>query len=102
LIIFKTRCERLEKTNFTLNQEIDKEFTRTKKLRDMLDKQRELCYKLCNDFYKEKIKSISLSNEVIQYQTLYNTLKTSQIELYPIIMAKTKIHSSSLIEQDDL
>jgi kinesin family protein 5 len=102
LKIYKTRCERLEKTISTLNIEIDKEYTRTKKLRDMLDKQRDLSYKLSKDLYREKIKGFSILNELSQYQNLYNTLKNSPLELYPVIISKTKIHNITLSEDEDL
>ena len=68
----------------------------------MLDRQRDLSYKLSKDFYKEKIKCISISNELSQYQNLYNTLKNSPVELYPIILSKTKINNIVLIEEDEL
>ena len=100
LKIYKTRCERLEKSTTTLNSEIDKEYTRTKKLRDMLDRQRELSHKLSKDFYTEKIKCISLSNELSQYQNLYNTLKNSPVELYHTILSKTKIHNIIFSEEE--
>ena len=68
----------------------------------MLDRQRDLSYKLSKDFYKEKIKCISISNELSQYQNLYNTLKNSPVELYPIILSKTKINNIVLTEEDEL
>jgi len=66
----------------------------------MLDRQRELSHKLSKDFYTEKIKCISLSNELSQYQNLYNTLKNSPVELYHTILSKTKIHNIIFSEEE--
>lgn len=95
LKIYKIRCDRFEKTISTLEIELEKETNRIKKLRDMLDKQRDLSYKLSKDFYKEKIKGISLSNQLLEYQNLYNILKSSSSELIPFILETKKIYNNT-------
>lgn len=102
LKIYKIRSERFEKNISSLEKELEKESTRIKKLRDMLDKQRELSYKLSKDFYTEKIKGITLSNQLLEYENLYNTLKSSPIDLFPYILESKKISSNNIDKQEEL
>jgi len=93
---YKIKCQRYESKIKILAIEFENELERSKRIREIFDKQRELSQKTARDLCKEKMKSFSINNELIQYKSLYNTLKDCKPDLYESIINKTKIHQIQL------
>lgn len=99
--LYKTKCERHETKIKILSSEFENELERGKRIREIFDKQRELSQKTARDLYKEKMKSFSINNELLQYKSLYNILKDCKPDLYESVINKTKIHQIQMNLEDE-
>lgn len=80
------RCDSLE-NKVNLTEKTDKKVTeKTKELKDLFLKQRELCKKTSEELYNERLKNLSLVEKLEKFTSFYDSLKKTTE--YPEITVK--------------
>jgi kinesin family member 5 len=80
VVVYKTKCERLEKRIVQMEQILLEEDIRTKRMDDMLEKQRELAIEVSKNLYEERIKNNGLLNDLEMYKHVYETITDKTVE----------------------
>lgn len=73
--VLKTRVERLEANISNMKKEQQEESQRRKQSKKIFDKQRKLAQSIAIELYKERMKVCSITNELEQYKSFYDSMK---------------------------
>jgi len=104
LVLFKTKCERLEKKITLMEDENKKTIQRNEEAKDIFKCQRELAKKTSKDLYKERLRNYTIVSELEQLKSFYNSMQeyVSNPEILQLIINRTKINKfTPIIETSD-
>jgi kinesin family member 5 len=96
VVVYKTKCERLEKRIVQMEQILLEEDIRTKRMDDMLEKQRELAIEVSKNLYEERIKNNGLLNDLEMYKHVYETITDETVETGVVGMIIEKLRKEKV------